>query len=84
MARKPNFKFTEMDWREGDLICIPAFKKFCTVAGPRTVKFGRREMSITAVFSQLHGKPNISKELAINTRRVESLREAYVRTYHAA
>ena len=78
--RRPNLNFEEMGWKEGDLIVIPKFKKFVTVAGPRTVKFGRREMSITAVFTELYGK-GASKVMAINTRTVESLQAAHRRTY---
>ena len=79
--RRPNLNFQEMGWREGDLLSIPKFKKYATVAGPKTVKFGRSKMSISAVFAKLDGRAGRTKIKVINTRTVETMIDAHKRTY---
>jgi len=79
-VRRPNFDFLEMGWREGDLLYIPKFDKKCVVAGARMVKYGRSKMYLTEVMKR-NDLPNISKEKIINCRLVETLIQAYERTY---
>lgn len=80
-ARRPNLNFEEMQIPIGSELCFTKSDATVTVAGPKKVKLGDEEISLTAATRQLLGLPYSVQPSPYWTFRGKTLSAIYNETY---